>query len=132
MATSRTAVDWPRRRGCSSKCPSALFAANDHMALGALAACRHVGVAVPSEITVVGFGNTAAAEHAVPALSTVSMPRHQLGVEAMQAVLDALTIESTEVRPRRLPFYLVIRESSAPPATRRSRPRQHKSLGRVT
>ena len=95
--------------------PSALFAANDQMALGALAACRHAGVAVPGEMTVVGFGNTAAAEHAVPALSTVSMPRHQLGVEAMQAVLDALAIDSTEVSSRRLPFYLVIRESSARP-----------------
>jgi len=95
--------------------PSAIFAANDQMALGVLAACRQAGLSVPGDITVVGFGNTSAAEHAVPALSTVSMPRHQLGVEAMQAVLDALAVESTQVRPRRLPFYLVIRESSAPP-----------------
>ncbi len=94
---------------------TAIFAANDQMALGALSACRAAGVAVPDQMTVVGFGNTAAAEHAVPSLSTVSMPRHQLGVEAMQAVLDALSIESTTVRPRRLPFYLVIRESSGPP-----------------
>jgi LacI family transcriptional regulator len=112
--------------------PTAIFAANDQMALGALAACRQAGLAVPGDMTVVGFGNTAAAEHAVPALSTVSMPRHQLGVEAMQAVLDALAIESTQVRPRRLPFYLVIRDSSAPPAARRSRSRQNKSIGRNT
>jgi LacI family transcriptional regulator len=112
--------------------PTALFAANDQMALGALAACRQAGLVVPREITVVGFGNTAAAEHAVPALSTVSMPRHQLGVEAMQAILDALAVESTQVRPRRLPFYLVIRESSAPPpVARRTRPRQNNSPGRV-
>src|SRR4051794_13717300 len=103
--------------------PSALFAANDQMALGALAACRQAGVAVPTELTVVGFGNTSTAEHAVPALSTVSMPRHQLGVEAMQAVLDALAIESTEVRSRGLPFYLVIRESSAPPHSAHSQRR---------
>jgi LacI family transcriptional regulator len=102
--------------------PTALFAANDQMALGALAACRQAGLEVPREITVVGFGNTSAAEHAVPALSTVSMPRHQLGVEAMQAVLDALAVESTRVTPRRLPFYLVIRESSAPPPGQRARP----------
>jgi LacI family transcriptional regulator len=100
--------------------PTAIFAANDQMALGALAACRMKGLSVPGDITVVGFGNTSAAEHAVPALSTVSMPRHQLGVEAMQAVLDALAVESTQVRPRRLPFYLVIRESSGPPPTTRA------------
>lgn len=95
--------------------PTAIFAANDQMALGTLAAVRQAGLVVPTDITVVGFGNTSAAEHAVPALSTVSMPRHQLGVEAMQAVLDALAVDSTVVRARRLPFYLVIRESSAPP-----------------
>jgi LacI family transcriptional regulator len=103
---------------------TAIFAANDQMALGTLAACRRAGVEVPGEVTVVGFGNTAAAEHAVPALSTVAMPRHQLGVEAMQAVLDALALESTTVRGRRLPFYLVIRESSAPPPTARRKGRR--------
>jgi LacI family transcriptional regulator len=95
--------------------PTAIFAANDQMALGVLAACRSAGAAVPGDMSVVGFGNTSAAEHAVPGLTTVSMPRHQLGVEAMQAVLDALLLEQPRVFPRRLPFHLVIRESSAPP-----------------
>jgi LacI family repressor for deo operon, udp, cdd, tsx, nupC, and nupG len=92
--------------------PTAIFAANDQMALGALAACRAAGVAVPGDVSVVGFGNTSAAEHAVPALTTVSMPRHQLGVEAMQAVIDALALDKPRIFPRRLPFHLVIRESS--------------------
>lgn len=95
--------------------PTAIFAANDQMALGVLAACRAAGLAVPAAVTVVGFGNTSSAEHAVPALTTVSMPRHQLGIEAMQAVIDALETEQPRIFPRRLPFHLVIRESSAPP-----------------
>lgn len=95
--------------------PTAIFAANDQMALGVLAACRAARVAVPNDVSVVGFGNTSAAEHAVPTLTTVSMPRYQLGVEAMQAVIDALSLETPRVYPRRLPFHLVIRESSAPP-----------------
>jgi LacI family transcriptional regulator len=98
------------------KGPTAIFAANDQMALGAVAACRAHDVAVPGDLSVVGFGNTSPAEHAVPALTTVAMPRHQLGVEAMQSVLDALAINSTQVYPRRLPFHLVIRDSSAAPA----------------
>ena len=93
--------------------PTALFAANDQMALGALAACRSAGLRVPADVTVVGFGNTSAAEHAVPALTTVSMPRHQLGVEAMQAVVDALALTRPRVFARKLAFHLVIRESSA-------------------
>jgi LacI family transcriptional regulator len=97
--------------------PTAMFAANDQMALGALAACRAAGVTVPDDVSVVGFGNTSAAEHAVPSLTTVSMPRHQLGVEAMQAVLDAFELEAPRVFGRRLPFHLVIRDSSAPPTS---------------
>jgi len=96
--------------------PSAIFAANDQMALGVLATCRAGAVAVPDQVSVVGFGDTSAAEHAVPALTTVSMPRHQLGVEAMRAVLDALELDGTServVHSRRLPFHLVIRESSS-------------------
>jgi LacI family transcriptional regulator len=102
--------------------PTAIFAANDQMALGALAACRTAKVSVPDQVSVVGFGNTSGAEHAVPGLTTVSMPRHQLGVEAMQAVLDALHVASSSdpaaasvsvVHPRQLPFHLVIRESSS-------------------
>jgi DNA-binding LacI/PurR family transcriptional regulator len=96
--------------------PTAIFAANDQMALGVLAACRAAEIAVPEQVSVVGFGDTAAAEQAVPALTTISMPRHQLGMEAMQAVLDALELDGTADRvlqPRVLPFHLVIRESSS-------------------
>jgi DNA-binding LacI/PurR family transcriptional regulator len=79
---------------------------------------------VPGDVSVVGFGNTSSAEHAVPSLTTVSMPRHQLGVEAMQAVVDALALDKPRVFPRRLPFHLVIRESSGPPpGDQRSAPR---------
>jgi DNA-binding LacI/PurR family transcriptional regulator len=122
-------------RNLLERAPTAIFAANDQMALGALAACRAAGVSVPGDVSVVGFGNTSAAEHSVPALTAVSMPRHQLGVEAMQAVVDALALEHPRVFPRRLAYHLVIRESSGPPpraqpakVARRSR---NLSAGRV-
>ncbi len=101
--------------GLLARGATALFAANDQMALGALAACRAASLQVPGDVTVVGFGNTSAAEHAVPSLTTVSMPRHQLGVEAMQAVVDALSLARPRIFPRRLPFHLVLRESSGRP-----------------
>ena len=72
-------------------------------------------MSVPEQVSVVGFGNTAAAEQAVPALTTISLPRHQLGVDAMRSVLDALECNRAServVHPRKLPFHLVIRESS--------------------
>jgi DNA-binding LacI/PurR family transcriptional regulator len=86
------------------------------MALGALNAARAARLRVPADLTVVGFGDTGAAEHAAPALTTVSMPRHQLGVAAMQALLGALAGKTTQVEPRQLPFKIVLRDSSAPPA----------------
>ena len=93
--------------------PTALFAANDQMALGALAAARQAGVNVPAQLTVVGFGDTTPARQSAPALTCVSMPRYRLGAAAMEAVLDALERGSTQVYPRRLPHHLVVRESSA-------------------
>jgi LacI family transcriptional regulator len=97
--------------------PTAIFAANDQMALGALAASHAAGLSVPAELSVVGFGDTMPARHAVPALTTVFMPRHRLGAEAMQAVLVALETGRTQVEPRCLPHRLVYRSSSAPPAS---------------
>lgn len=100
--------------------PTAIFAANDQMALGVLNAASALRLRVPDDLTVVGFGDTATAEHATPALTALSMPRHELGVAAVQAVLAALadTASNTRILPRRLPFRIVIRDSSAPPAAR--------------
>jgi len=104
------------RRLLADHAPTAIFAANDQMALGALNAARVAGLRVPADVTIVGFGDTGAAEHAAPALTTVSMPRHQLGAAAMQALLAALTAKTGRVEPRQLPYRLVVRDSSAPPA----------------
>jgi LacI family transcriptional regulator len=103
------------RRLLVERAPTAIFAANDQMALGALNAVRAAGLHVPTDVTVVGFGDTGAAEHAAPALTTVSMPRHELGMAAMQALLAAVAAKTTQIEPRQLPYRIVIRESSAPP-----------------
>jgi LacI family transcriptional regulator len=95
--------------------PTAIFAANDQMALGALNAARAAGLHVPADLTVVGFGDTGAAEHAAPALTTVSLPRHQLGAAAMQALLAALTAKMGRVVSYQLPYRLIVRDSSGPP-----------------
>ncbi len=104
------------KRLLAERAPTAIFAANDQMALAALNAARADGLRVPVNVTVVGFGDTGAAEHAAPTLTTVSMPRHELGVAAMQALLAALNSPPGRVAPRQLPYEIVVRESSAPPA----------------
>ncbi len=104
------------KRLLAERAPTAIFAANDQMALAALNAARAAGLRVPANVTVVGFGDTGAAEHAAPTLTTVSMPRHELGVAAMNALLAALGSPPVRVEPRQLPYQIVLRESSAPPA----------------
>jgi LacI family transcriptional regulator len=103
------------RRLLASEPPTAIFAANDQMALGAMDAAQAAGLSVPEDLSVVGFGGTSAAQHARPALTTVSMPRHELGVAAMDAILTAVRSRSTHIEPRRFPYQIVVRESSAPP-----------------
>ncbi len=104
------------RRMIADHAPTAIFAANDQMALGALNAARAAGLHVPADLTVVGFGDTGAAEHAAPALTTVSMPRHELGVAAMQALLAGLVATGTRVEARQLAYQIVVRDSAGPPA----------------
>lgn len=104
------------KRLLAERAPTAIFAANDQMALAALNAARAAGLRVPANVTVVGFGDTGAAEHAAPTLTTVSMPRHELGVAAMKALLAVLDSPPGRVEPRQLPYEIVLRESSAPPA----------------
>jgi LacI family transcriptional regulator len=103
------------RRLLGDSAPTAIFAANDQMALGALNAARAAGLHVPADVTIVGFGDTGSAEHAAPPLTTVSMPRHQLGMAAMEALLAALAARSSRIESRQLPYRIVLRESSAPP-----------------
>jgi LacI family transcriptional regulator len=99
----------------ASDAPTAIFAANDQMALGAMDAAWAAGLSVPEDLTVVGFGDTSAAQHARPALTTVSMPRHEIGVAAMEAILAALDSRSIRLEPRHFPHQIVVRGSSAPP-----------------
>jgi LacI family transcriptional regulator len=103
------------KRLLAEAAPTAIFAANDQMALAALNAIRGLGLRVPANVTVVGFGDTGAAEHAAPTLTTVSMPRHELGEAAMKALLAALDEPSSGVAPLQLPYEIIPRESSGPP-----------------
>jgi LacI family transcriptional regulator len=92
---------------------TAIFAANDQMALGALAAAREAGIRVPNDLSIVGFGDTAAAEQAVPPLTTVRIPSHKLGETAMRACLKAIEANGeVPIEPQLLPYRIVVRASS--------------------
>ena len=93
--------------------PTAIFAANDAMAIGALSALREEGVAVPGDIAVAGFDDIPIARYVSPPLSSVHVPIAQLGERAMDLLLGAIAGTANGAARRVvLPTTLVIRKSS--------------------
>ena len=91
---------------------TAIVALNDSMAIGALAALRALGRAVPGEITVTGFDDMPIAQDVTPALTTVRLPLEDMGARAMTFALDP---RATGPRADTIPAALVRRASSGPP-----------------
>jgi len=93
--------------------PTAVFCANDLIALGALQAAQLRGCRVPRDLSVVGFDDIDEAERALPPLTTVRQPPRRLGMVAAETLIERL---EGRAEPRRivLEFSLVVRESTAP------------------
>jgi LacI family transcriptional regulator len=97
--------------------PTCVFAANDAMALGVLAAFRASGVDVPHQVSVTGFGDIPSARDSVPSLSTVHLPLDALGAEAMRLALR--TDRGAGDRKLTIGGQVVLRDSTAAPAAER-------------
>ena len=90
---------------------TALFASNDQMGFGAALALHRHGLAVPQQVSLVGYDDLASAAYAIPPLTTVHHPVFELGQTAAQAMLELLGgRKPTLVLP---PPRLVLRESTA-------------------
>ncbi len=93
--------------------PTAIFAANDSMAIGVLFALRGAGVRVPEEIAVAGFDDIPIARFASPPLSTVRLDIRTLGERALARLLAEISGEGASQAVREvLPIRLVLREST--------------------
>lgn len=96
--------------------PTAVFAVNDFAALGALGPLREAGLAVGRDLALVGFNDIPlAAELPVP-LTSVHSEMQEMGRQAVELLVDRLA--DRPVESRRLKPWLVVRESSCPPAGR--------------
>jgi LacI family transcriptional regulator len=92
--------------------PTAVFAANDTMAIGALSALREAGVHVPDQIAIVGFDDIPLARYMSPPLSSVHVAIAELGTRAVEMLLHAIGRKNEHTRRRqRLETTLVIRRS---------------------
>lgn len=88
--------------------PTAIFAANDEMALGAMRAARERGLSIPNELSVVGFDDTPSSRSAWPPLTTVRQPLQELGAASVDLIVSGKNENHFECR-----FTLVERGSVA-------------------
>lgn len=100
--------------------PTAVFAASDFLAIGALAAVRDADLRVPDDISVVGFDDIEFANYCSPPLTTVRVPSQEIGHMAASLLMDF--IAAGDAIPRRLCLdtELVLRKSCGPPARRQA------------
>jgi DNA-binding LacI/PurR family transcriptional regulator len=96
--------------------PTAVCAANDLAAIGAMNAIEDRGLRVPDDISVVGYDNTALAALRHVRLTTINQPRFQIGEEAVAVLVER--IQEGRTTPRRVLVApsLVVRDTTAPPA----------------
>ncbi len=90
----------------------AVFCCNDDLALGALFESQRMGISVPSELGLCGFNDFEVAAFTNPSLSSVSVPRYDMGVLAAEMVVAALSGTAPEQKRRDLGFEVALRQST--------------------
>jgi LacI family transcriptional regulator/LacI family repressor for deo operon, udp, cdd, tsx, nupC, and nupG len=90
---------------------TAVFCYNDMLAVGALLACRELGLAVPGQISLVGFDDIELAQFVSPPLTTVHQSKLRLGQGAMEMLLALM--KDCPVNDRVMPTELILRGSTA-------------------
>ncbi|MDR2930150.1 MAG: LacI family transcriptional regulator [Propionibacteriaceae bacterium] len=113
--------DWSAMSGYRAACrllagssgPTAIFAANDRMAYGALRALSEHGIRVPYEMSIVGFDDIEESTCSIPPLTTIRQDHTQLGSTAMQSLIDAMRGEPA--RCVKIDPDLIVRNSAGAP-----------------
>jgi len=92
--------------------PTAIFAFNDRMAMGAIRALQRAGLSVPADVAVVGYDDIPAAASFDPPLTTVRQPSKQLGQVAAQILFKLIAGEPVAAKEVILPVEFIIRQSA--------------------
>lgn len=98
--------------------PTAIFAASDHIAIGAMRALQENGYKIPEDISVMGFDNTELSGYTNPPLTTVNAPVYAMGIYGIRFILNMMKSKSTDYySPMRvyLPCPIKVRNSCAKP-----------------
>ena len=98
-----------------SPVPTAIVAANDLVAIGALTALKRLGKRVPEEVSIVGYDNIQISVLVDPPLATISQPTYEIGRRAMEAVLEQIQHPGAPGKVIRFDTPLVVRQSTDKP-----------------
>ena len=96
--------------------PDAFFTASDRLALGCLSALRQRHIAIPDDISLIGFTNLNAADLLAPSLSTVVQPAQEIGQTAAERLIEQIERKHKVTPPTtiKIPTRLIVRESTRP------------------
>lgn len=112
--------DYTFEKGCSlgpqvfAQSPTAVFAANDMMAIGLLRSAREQGIAVPDDLSVIGFDNLLMAALVETPLTTVNQPLETLGRRAVKLLFDKMRLGKTLEHDVELEPEVIIRSTTSP------------------
>ena len=97
--------------------PTAIFAADDTIAIGAIAAAKDVGCEIPGDVSVIGFDDLEFSAYLRPSLTTIRQPMDDIGQKAAELLLEVIEQERVfDATPLiLLKPKLVVRDSCAPP-----------------
>lgn len=95
--------------------PTAIFAASDMSAFGAMDAIRHRGLHLPEDISIVGFDDIPEARYMHPALTTVRQPLYDMGRYAAHMLVEAIVVDQLPTMRIVVDTELIIRDSCRPP-----------------
>ena len=98
--------------------PTAIVAANDYCAAGAMHALHEAGIAMPDEMAVAGFDGIVSSQYALPPLTSVRVPMREIGFQAVSRLVDRVRGNEVAEAPQQhiVPVELVVRQSTGPPS----------------
>ncbi len=97
---------------------SAIFTANDQLAIGVLEACKELKISIPQELSLLSYDNTIFSRIVTPALTAVAQPIYDLGKETMRLLLDGIAAGSQPMDIMELVPKLIVRDSTSVPYDR--------------
>ena len=96
----------------SGATPTAIFAANDAMAIGCMRHLKSLGMRIPQDVAVVGFDDIEMSSHIEPDLTTIRVLKEELGKIAVQRIVDIINTKTKTIVTTRVPVELIIRGST--------------------